>query len=91
MGILIETADVDYEVRTKAQDMTDEIVNQLVKKRKELNLSQQDIADMAGMPRANISRMERKLHPPTVALLIRYARCLNMELKIALVDKDSSK
>lgn len=87
MEILIETDKIDYIAKVEAQKVADDVIDKLVAKRKELKLTQQDIADRVGMPRANISRMERKQYPPTLALMIRYATSLGMELSVELIEK----
>lgn len=87
MELLIEGDKIDYIAKVEAQKLADDVIDSLIAKRKELNLTQQDIADKIGMPRANISRMERKQYPPTLALMIRYATCLGMELSVELKEK----
>ena len=85
---------IDYVVRTEKGDgfieknskrMTDSIMDQLVTYRKQLKLTQQDIADATGIKRANIARLELKKNEASVDSLVRYAKSMNLDLIIELV------
>ena len=85
---------IDYVVSTEKSDvfieknskrMTDSIVDQLVTYRKQLKLTQQDIADATGIKRANIARIELKKNEATLDSLVRYARSMNLDLSVELV------
>ena len=54
----IEESDIFIENESKR--ITDDIVDQLIAYRKQLKLTQQDIADATGIKRANIARLELK-------------------------------
>jgi len=49
--------------------------------RKELGMSQEELADMADIDRTYISQLERALVNPSLAILVRVANSLNIPLK----------
>ncbi|MFE2977924.1 helix-turn-helix domain-containing protein [Streptomyces sp. NPDC059258] len=59
-------------------------------RRKELGLSQSDVAERAGLTQAKVSRIEGADAVPTLPLLRRLARALDASLNIAL-DEDQEK
>lgn len=59
-------------------------------RRKELGISQSDVAERAGLTQAKISRIEGADAVPTLPLLRRLARALDASLSIAL-DEDQEK
>ena len=82
---------VDYIVSTESGDVliekdskriTDDIVDQLVAYRKNLKLTQQDIADATGIKRANIARLELKKNEASLESLVRYAKSMKLELHL---------
>ncbi|MEU9206317.1 helix-turn-helix domain-containing protein [Streptomyces sp. NPDC048332] len=56
-------------------------------RRKELGLSQAEVADRAGLTQAKVSRIEGADAVPTLLLLRRLARALDASLNIALDDE----
>jgi ribosome-binding protein aMBF1 (putative translation factor) len=56
-------------------------------RRKELGLSQTEVADRAGLTQAKVSRVEGADAVPTLPLLRRLARALDASLNIALDDE----
>ncbi|MFI6650793.1 helix-turn-helix domain-containing protein [Streptomyces sp. NPDC050529] len=56
-------------------------------RRKELGLSQAEVADRAGLTQAKVSRVEGADAVPTLLLLRRLARALDASLNIALDDE----
>ncbi len=64
--------------------MTDDIVDRLVAYRKQLNMTQQDVANITGIKRANIARIESKRSEVSLDSLVRYARSLHMKLELHL-------
>ena len=73
--------------KSKKGNITDEVVDMLVDLRKQKHMTQQDIADVTGMQRANIARIECKRYTPTIDVLMRYAKCLGMEIAVSLKEK----
>ena len=85
MDYMIKTDKIDFEIEVKK--VSDNIVDRLVSYRKQLCMTQQDIADATGMQRANIARIEGKKHAVTLESLVKYANCMNMEVCVELREK----
>lgn len=64
--------------------MTDNIVDRLVAYRKHFNMTQQDIANITGIKRANIARIESKRSAVSLDSLVKYAKSLHMNLELRL-------
>lgn len=77
-------------VEQTSKRITDDIVNQLVAYRKYIHMTQQDVADMTGMKRANIARIEGKRSEASLDSLVRYAKSLNLRVKLSL-ESDEKK
>ena len=75
------------EIEVKTKNMNDNIVDTLIAYRKKLNMTQQDVADITGIKRANIARIESKRHAITIESLIKYANCLNCDLHFELKER----
>jgi transcriptional regulator with XRE-family HTH domain len=61
-------------------------------RRKELGLSQEDLADLAEIDRTYASQIERGVANPSLEVLYRVARSLQIELPLLITTKsDSSK
>lgn len=76
-----------FEIEVKTKKMNDNIVDKLISYRKKLNMTQQDVADITGIKRANIARIESKRHAITLESLMKYANCLNCDLHIELQER----
>ena len=85
MDYRINVDGIDFEIEVKK--VSDNIVDRLVSYRKQLHMTQQDVADATGIQRANIARIEGKKHAVTLESLVKYANCLNMELCLELKEK----
>ena len=68
-----------------------EIIKQYIEYRKLRNLTQEDLASTMGIKRPNISRFETGQCNPTLDLLVKIAECMDLEIKIELVDKKMEK
>lgn len=86
MDYLVHTENGDIDIEVSAKNFGDSIVDALVARRKELRMTQQDIAERTGINRANISRFEIKKHTPSLEVLTKYAVCLGMHLEFDLVE-----
>ena len=82
---LVSTEDGDILIEKDSKRITDNIVDQLIAYRKQLKLTQQDIADATGMKRANIARLELKKNEASLDSLVRYAKSMGLDLSIELV------
>ena len=77
-------------IEKDSKRITDDIVDQLIAYRKQLKLTQQDIADATGIKRANIARIELKKNEASLDSLVRYANCMKLDLSIELVDRHNN-
>ena len=68
-----------------------EIIKQYIEYRKLRNLTQEDLASTMGIKRPNICRFETGQCNPTLDLLVKIAECMDLEIKIELVDKKMEK
>ena len=82
---LVSTEDGDILIEKDSKRITDNIVDQLIAYRKQLKLTQQDIADATGIKRANIARLELKKNEASLDSLVRYAKSMGLDLFIELV------
>lgn len=67
----------------------EDVAKQLVAARKGKHMTQQDVSDLTGIQRANISRMESGRYNPTLDVLVRIAESIGMELEVNLKEKES--
>ena len=56
----------------------------LGRRRRQLGLNQQEVANLLGMSRASLSQLERGMGNPTLDTLTRLADVLGLELKLSL-------
>lgn len=63
--------------------------SQLAARRRELGLTQEEVADRAGLTQADISRLERGLGNPTEETLERVAVALNARWKHELIGAET--
>ncbi|MDO4336855.1 MAG: helix-turn-helix transcriptional regulator [Eubacteriales bacterium] len=63
------------------------LVERYIEYRKIRNLTQEDLAHIMGIKRPNISRFESGQCNPTLDLLVKMAECMDLEIRIDLVDK----
>ena len=82
---IVSTEEGDLLVEKDSKRITDDIVDQLIAYRKQLKLTQQDIADATGMKRANIARIELKKNEASLDSLVRYAKCMELDLSVELI------
>lgn len=68
-----------------------EIIKQYIEYRKIRNMTQKDLACAMGIKRPNISRFETGQCNPTLDLLVKMAECMDLEIKIELVDKSKER
>lgn len=61
------------------KNITDKIINQIIDRRKELGLSQRQLAEKVGVPQSTISRIESKLVSPQLSTLTDIFRVLGLK------------
>lgn len=84
---IVKDGELEFIIETKQKKLKEELGRQYIRCRKEKKLTQQEIADMLGVKRPNITRFENGSYNPTVEMLVKMAECLGKELEIKLVDK----
>ena len=62
-------------------------IDKYIELRKKKGYSQEKIADITGIARTNIVRIESKKNMPTLEILLRLANALDMELEINFVER----
>lgn len=73
--------------RMTAQNQLQDVVSELKASREAMGLSLADVAQLTGMDRSALSKLETGNRAnPTVATLIRYAVAVGKTLKISLAD-----
>lgn len=88
---IVRTEGADFVVEKDSKRITDDIVDQLIAYRKQLKLTQKDIADATGMKRANIARIELKKNEASLDSLVRYARSMELNLSVGLVGMQENR
>ena len=74
--------------RTAALDQLDELLKQLKAARQQRGLSLADLADLTGMDRSALSKLETGQRcNPTVNTLVRYADAVGKRLAVSLADE----
>lgn len=61
-----------------------EAIEQIIRARKEQNMTQEELARRIGTQKSNISRLESGNYNPSLDMLIKIAEALGRELKIQL-------
>jgi len=84
MDYVVTTPNGEILLSVEPLQQTSLLVDQLVTLRKDSGMTQQNIADMTGMARANIARIESKKYVPTLEVLMRYAACLGYDVNLVL-------
>lgn len=63
------------------------LVNAIVNRRKQLNLSQQEVADLTGMTQAQVARLETQSSVPRIETVLRVAVALGLVLNITINEE----
>lgn len=86
MEYLIFDGDITYFVESQRRNVCEEIVEQLTEKRLERNMTQQDIANITGIQRPNVARLEACSTTPSIDVLMKYAAALGYKINISLEE-----
>ena len=87
MKYILDENEMLLEIEVKAKGVSDSLVDALISYRKKLNMTQRDVAEVTGIKRANIARIESKRHAITLESLIKYADSLNCDLHFELQER----
>ena len=74
--------DPEFRSEYEALEPESEIIRQIILARKELNITQKELAERTGIKQGNISRLEKGTYNPSLQSLKRVAKGLNKELHI---------
>ena len=64
------------------QEQTEQIVGIIIKKRKKKKISQQDLAEITGISRSTISRIESFEHIPTLPVVLSIFNALDITFDV---------
>lgn len=87
MDYIVKQGDNTFIIEQKKIQIKKDIISQYVSIRKEKHMSQEDVASITGIARANIARIESGRYVPTIEVLTKLAMALDMELEIKFVEK----
>lgn len=90
MDYIYETEEFSKLIEFQKNRVKNNIIDQYIAIRKEKGFSQEKIANLTGIARTNIIRIEAKRNMPTIEVLIKLANAVDMELEVKLVEKTSS-
>lgn len=76
-------------VEAEKERVKEEVLSSYISLRKKKGITQQQIADLTGMQRTNIVRIESGRYLPTIEVLVKLAAALDMDLEIRLVERKS--
>lgn len=87
MDYIYKDNDKSVIIETQKCQIKNQIIDQYITKRKEKGLSQEKIANVTGIARTNIIRIEAKKNVPTIEILLKLAEAIDMKLEIKFVEK----
>jgi HTH-type transcriptional regulator / antitoxin HipB len=74
------------------RDLTFEVIGELMREiRKKRELSQEELADILGIDRTIISKVENNTRGQKLSTLFKYAEALGCQITIKITDKDKTK
>ena len=81
--------ELEFVIEKKQKEVRNDVITQYISCRKNLQMTQTDIANILGTKRPNITRFENGTYNPTLDFLVKVAESMGKELEIKLVDKTS--
>lgn len=87
MDFIYKTEEYTKLIETQKTRVKNDIIDQYIAIRKAKGLSQEKIANLTGIARTNIIRIEAKRNIPTIDVLTKLANAVDMELEVKLVEK----
>lgn len=69
--------------------LRDYIIDKIIERRLELNISQTNLAKMTGVNQPTISKMENKKHEPLLSMLDLFLRALKLKIIIVADDENN--
>lgn len=80
----------DFKDEYEALEPEFQIIREVLRSRREKNLTQKDLSQLTGIAQGDISRIENGNANPSISTLVRIANALGKELKISFEPKASS-
>lgn len=87
MDYLVNRNGEEILIECEMQTIKDDVSSLFKSYRKSKNITQQTLADKAGMNRVDVSRFESGKYNPSLELMVRYAAALDCDIKIDLIPK----
>lgn len=87
MDYLVDLGDISLVLEQRKEETKNKIIDQYISIRKKKGYSQEKIAEITGIARTNIVRIESKANVPTIEVLLKLALALDMNLEINFVEK----
>ena len=75
-------------IQKRTQEISSEIIKELVLERHRQKLTQKDIADMTGILPSNLARFEGGTRIPTLIVLEKYATALGKHIELRISDDE---
>lgn len=88
MEYIITIGDIDLIVESQRRNICEDLVEQLKEHRLSRGMSQQDVANITGIKRPNIARLEACTTTPTIDILIKYATAIGYKLSFSLEEDE---
>ena len=73
-------------IHKNTQEVSSQIIKELVEERHRLGMTQQDIADITGILPSNIARLENGGRVPTLVVLQKYASAVGKHIELKICD-----
>lgn len=74
-------------IETKQKEVRKEVIEQYIKCRKNMKMTQSDVAEALGVKRPNITRFENGTYNPTIDMLVKVADSMGKDVEIKLIDR----
>lgn len=81
--------DQEILIEVMQQNTRKNVIEQYIRCRKALGITQAELARRAGVPRSNITRFESGSYNPSLEMMVRIAAALGMKLQIGLVEGEA--
>lgn len=73
-------------IEVQQQNTRQKVVEQYIRCRKAMGITQAELARRAGIPRTNITRFESGTYNPSLEMMVRIASALGLKLQIGLEE-----
>ncbi len=89
MDYRIITDKFTMQVETNQRAVRDNVIKQYIKIRKGKGLTQEQVANVSGIKRSNITRFESGNYNPSLDMMVKIAESMGAEIEIRIVEKNS--